>query len=335
MESMQPWATCYQQAWPLQLDLQIYLLVPWIAMIFWKWPKLGMAVSALLVLANMVINIVVADRYGLKIGWVDVDQYYILVALLSKPWTKLCCVGFGGLMAFFYFNVRRYREIENLRERALKFRRINHLMTSKRLGKGFLWAGVAIVLYQITQESSYFENPQHSSKELNLLYYAIRPAYIAGVMLILMSIISGSFNLGKACLSNQVFRIISRSLAAGCVLQVAVIQLIYMSTASGPSGVVISWPNILWIFVGQLFIIPLAAFAFLALLEQPILRVTHLTLLPYLSHDYMLMNFHDIKNGMTSHVSGSGYKNGEDQRSAASTQFFNMFKKLESGSAPE
>lgn len=72
-ESMAPWATCYQQAWPLQLDLQMYLLVPWIAMVFWKWPKLGMTVSTLLVLANMVINIVVADRYNLKIGWADVS----------------------------------------------------------------------------------------------------------------------------------------------------------------------------------------------------------------------------------------------------------------------
>jgi peptidoglycan/LPS O-acetylase OafA/YrhL len=156
---MEPWATCYQQAWPLQLDLQIYLLVPWIAMIFWKWPKLGMTISTLLVLANMVINIVIADRYDLKIGWVDVDQYYILLALLSKPWTKLYCVGFGALMAFFYFNVRRYREIENLRERSLKFRRINHLMTSKRLGKAFLISGLLLIAYQITQLSSYFENP--------------------------------------------------------------------------------------------------------------------------------------------------------------------------------
>jgi hypothetical protein len=51
----------------------MYLLVPWIAMLFWRWPKLGITVSTLLVLANMVINIVVADGYGLKIGWADVS----------------------------------------------------------------------------------------------------------------------------------------------------------------------------------------------------------------------------------------------------------------------
>jgi hypothetical protein len=156
---MAPWATCYQQAWPLQLDLQIYLLVPWLAVVFWKWPKLGTAVSALLVVANMVINIMIADRYGLKIGWADVHQYNILAALLTKPWSKICCVGFGGLMAFFYFNVRRYREIVNLRERALKFRRINHLMTSKRLGPVFLWSGLALVSYQLFSLSTYWLNP--------------------------------------------------------------------------------------------------------------------------------------------------------------------------------
>jgi hypothetical protein len=82
-----------------------------------------------------------------------------LLALLSKPWTKTACLGFGALAAFFYFNVRRYREIENLRERALKFRRINHLMTSKRLGRAFLVCGLAQVAYLIFSTSSYFRNP--------------------------------------------------------------------------------------------------------------------------------------------------------------------------------
>ena len=202
-------------------------------------------------------------------------------------------------MAFFYFNVRRYREIANLRERSLKFRRINHLMTSKRLGKVFLFSGLALIFYQLTQVSSFFENPQASSKELNLLYYSIRPTYILGVMFVLMAIISGSFSLGKACLSNEIFRIISRSLPVGCVVQVIIIQFLYMSEAAAPQGIVISWPNLFWLFVGQLLIIPLVSFILIILVEQPLLKVFHHVILPHISHDYLLMNFYDLKHGFT------------------------------------
>ena len=110
--------------------------------------------------------------------------------------------------------------------------------------------------------------------------------------------------MGKAWLSNKVFRIVSKTLVVGCVVQVIVIQVIYMSNESASHGMAISWPNIFWVFIGNLISIPLISFVLIVFIEQPLLKVIHLLILPYISHDYMLMNFYDIKNGITdsSHV---------------------------------
>ena len=86
---MKPLAGCYQQAWPLQVDMQLHLIIPFVAMFYWISPILGSILSLALIAINGYINVKIASKYDLKIGWIDVHQYYILMALISKPWTKL------------------------------------------------------------------------------------------------------------------------------------------------------------------------------------------------------------------------------------------------------
>jgi hypothetical protein len=57
----------------------------------------------------------------------------------------------------------------------------------------------------------------------------MRVFYTLGLMMIFMAIVSDSCSFGKAWLSNKVFRIVARSLAVGCVIQIIVAQFIYMS----------------------------------------------------------------------------------------------------------
>jgi hypothetical protein len=104
----------------------------------------------------MIANILIADRYNLKIGWISVDQYYILVGILSKPWTKTQCVGFGGLLAFIYFHIRRYRDAQPSKEKKARFHKIDHLMTSPYLGKGLMVVGSFLITINLVGVSSYF-----------------------------------------------------------------------------------------------------------------------------------------------------------------------------------
>tara|TARA_B110000285_G_C15123715_1_gene618841 strand:+ start:1966 stop:2217 length:252 start_codon:yes stop_codon:yes gene_type:complete len=83
----------------------------------------------------------------------------MLVALLSKPWTKVICIGFGGLLAHVYFIIRKYREAEPGPERAQRFHIIHHLMTSKKLGKMLYMVGSISIVLNLTGLYNYFEDP--------------------------------------------------------------------------------------------------------------------------------------------------------------------------------
>lgn len=99
---MVPYTGCYQQAWPLQIDMQIAIIVPPLAIVFYKSPTFGVIISFIMIFANIAINMLYTYEYGLTIGVINHGQYYLLQAIIGKPWTKLQNVAFAGLMAIIY-----------------------------------------------------------------------------------------------------------------------------------------------------------------------------------------------------------------------------------------
>lgn len=99
---MDPYTGCFQQAFPLQLDLQITLFVPLIAVISYKAPYLGVLLGIALVFANIGINMIYTFEYHLKIGFLDISNYYLLQSIIAKPWTKLQNVAQGVWTAMLY-----------------------------------------------------------------------------------------------------------------------------------------------------------------------------------------------------------------------------------------
>jgi hypothetical protein len=41
---------------------------------------------------------------------IDTNNYFLLQAIISKPWTKLGNVGLAGLLACFYYRLIKFRE---------------------------------------------------------------------------------------------------------------------------------------------------------------------------------------------------------------------------------
>jgi peptidoglycan/LPS O-acetylase OafA/YrhL len=68
---MKPYEGCYQQAWPLQVDMQIALFIPFLAIIFFNSNFAGVILSILLICANIGINMYYTYQYGLTIGLLD------------------------------------------------------------------------------------------------------------------------------------------------------------------------------------------------------------------------------------------------------------------------
>ena len=58
-------------------------------MIAWKYPNLSVFFSLLMIAANFCITIVYSFTYDLKIGFLNVHNFYMLQSIIGKPWTKL------------------------------------------------------------------------------------------------------------------------------------------------------------------------------------------------------------------------------------------------------
>ena len=45
--------------------------------------------SIMLIIINIFITFNIVEQYDLKIGMMSLDNYFLLQAIISKPWTKL------------------------------------------------------------------------------------------------------------------------------------------------------------------------------------------------------------------------------------------------------
>ena len=96
---MAPYSGCFWQSWPLQIDMQLTLIVPILAMIQWKAPALGLFLSIVMILDNIMVNMLLTERNGFKIGMLSSYNYYFAQDIITKPWTKLQNIGQAIILA--------------------------------------------------------------------------------------------------------------------------------------------------------------------------------------------------------------------------------------------
>jgi peptidoglycan/LPS O-acetylase OafA/YrhL len=96
---MAPYTGCFWQAWPLQIDMQLTLIIPLLAMISWKAPGLSLFLSLIMIADNIMVNMILTDKNGFKIGMVSSYNYYFPQDIITKPWTKLQNVGQAIILA--------------------------------------------------------------------------------------------------------------------------------------------------------------------------------------------------------------------------------------------
>ena len=77
-------------------------------------------------------------------------------------------------------------------------------------------------------------------------------------------------------------------------MEVLMIELLYCSDAL-PQGLYITFPIALILGVGFKFVTPTISIILMAGLEFPITRLLQFLILPYISHDLMLEEYHNAK----------------------------------------
>ena len=69
------------------------------------------------IITSVLINIQLVKKYNITIGLVDVNNFYLLQAIISKPWTKLGNIGLAGFLACFYYRLIKLREASTPEEK--------------------------------------------------------------------------------------------------------------------------------------------------------------------------------------------------------------------------
>ena len=221
---MPPYTGCYQFAWPLQLDLQIALFVPLIAMIYWKSRVAGNTLMFLFILTNIAVNMYYSYTYDLKIGFVHTNNFYLLQAIISKPWTKTQNIGFAFIMVDIYFQILAYRKVKTEQEKSIRFPSLHKIHTTPWIGNSLILFGIALIFTNLFFCTHWNANPFDASKFGNAAYWGIsRPSWVLGICSILLAIFTGHFNKAKGFLSTNNMRLISKSVAVGTVFELAVI----------------------------------------------------------------------------------------------------------------
>jgi len=139
----QPFSGCYQMSWPIQLDMQITLFIPFIAILLWKNKDAGIVFCLFLIVANWGINYAITIHYNIKIGFMDVHNYFWLQGMISKPWTRVGGVAQGCILAVTYLDILKYRKSKN---QAKEFPKL-YFMHSKRWVGWLLIATGLITIY--------------------------------------------------------------------------------------------------------------------------------------------------------------------------------------------
>lgn len=213
-EEMEPYKGCFQQAWPLQVDMQITLVVPFISMIIWKVPVLGILICLALIVGNFFINFAIAQHYGLKIGFLHHDNYFLLQGIIAKPWTKISCIGFGVLLAYIYHNILGFREQKTDEDRQKNYPVINWFRIQKKwIGWAFIIIGLTAIFGNLALPVNNYADPNAASDFMNAFYFGFsRPAWVFGIFCVCIAIFTGKFGIARAILANGNMRAVGKSI---------------------------------------------------------------------------------------------------------------------------
>ena len=113
---------------------------------------------------------------------------------------------------------------------------------SKLFGKLISALGVFLIALNLFFPTKWNGDPKSSSVLGNQLYYAFsRVSFVFAAFLIFLAIVLGHWGTAKAMLSNNINRMIAKSLAIGCVVQILIIELLFESNAT-PDGLYLTYP---------------------------------------------------------------------------------------------
>ena len=98
----------------------------------WKSSNTGVTLAIVLILLNIVANMAYTYKYELRIGFLSVNNFFLLQGIIGKPWTHTQCVGQALILAIVYRRILEYRKVTDKFQKAVMFGSIHNIMTSRK-----------------------------------------------------------------------------------------------------------------------------------------------------------------------------------------------------------
>jgi hypothetical protein len=103
--------------WAFYCDFQLHLLIPLYCVVYMRSRNVGHFLMGFLIFANLAGVFIACQIYDFKAGLVNTEGYYMYAYMINKPYTKLSAQCVGVLFGIMYWDLLKYRKIEDEEEK--------------------------------------------------------------------------------------------------------------------------------------------------------------------------------------------------------------------------
>lgn len=111
--SQAPVMGCFFWGWIIDVDLQLTLVCPLLVYAYLTNRKFGHFVIVLFIFLGTFVNMYIANKYDLKVGWLAPQNWQQFTYLIEKPWNHISSMCIGVLFAHVYSDLLNYRRMSD------------------------------------------------------------------------------------------------------------------------------------------------------------------------------------------------------------------------------
>jgi peptidoglycan/LPS O-acetylase OafA/YrhL len=225
---------CMGWTWYIACDFQIYLLVPWLVLLY-RWRKsIGYIVVSSLIALSVIIQFQQLSYYGINADVLDGEgQKYQLTKYYIMPYCRVNPFLIGVLMAWIYLSYKQAKRAPEGEEEACKKSLINRLNYSI-VHNWILRYSMYIIGFVITTVCTYtyYDFYEYDTNKPNIEhhFYLIfsRPGFVIGIGCIIYPACLGRGKVIREALSLDIFNVISKAIYAVYMMHMPIL-IVYWS----------------------------------------------------------------------------------------------------------
>ena len=135
--------------------------------------------------------------YDFKAGLLAMENFPIVDAFFSKPYTKLFATALGVSFAHLYTDIQKYRSLPS-NDRSKAYPKLHIFINSKLINYSILSVSAAVILLALNICHPALSYPYNWSTLQNMLYFSLgRFSFVLCIAMVIMVLINGHLTIFK------------------------------------------------------------------------------------------------------------------------------------------